>query len=357
MATAQQDYLLVQKGGHTYLFLKGPAHFHLVQADGMSEKRKERLLRLYPCGNQTLKEMKLAFSTFKAENLRYVTLSGCKAGNRIQLWVGSDLRVYTLAQDETMEKLNAFFDAQNKRWEVIRNDCELEQTQRKQIALWVNVVSIACAVLFFLVRRPYKLWSTLCILCFVATIVLTVAYPGSFTMVESKKIRYSRGREAPASLLGACMAPLFALTLRELSDFTFAEGGFGTTAIIALMIGAAIGVLLWLKAPRMREDMVEFIALLIMLTFLQLGTVAHLNHLLDFNPPREQMLEVVDKHCASGPKATSYYCTVVFPNGEKEDLTVSGGIYRQVEVGEDILVATHGGAFGIEYSMVELPNP
>ena len=71
MAITEADYLHVHQGESTYLLLRGSTHFHLVRVDaGLTEPVMKRLLRMYPCGDNRLRELGVTFSAFKGENLR-----------------------------------------------------------------------------------------------------------------------------------------------------------------------------------------------------------------------------------------------------------------------------------------------
>ena len=349
MAITEKDYLLVERAGNTYMLLKSPTRFHLVRTDGLSVNRKNRLMRLYPCGNDMLKAMEIHFSAFRSESLRRVVLTGGKRGDFLQFWAGTSVQEYTLRKDYSEDELNGFFCAQQRTWRRAPKWEGLPPELIRRITWWTNGLSIACSVWFWLFAVPYRLMAAACILCHIISIILVAACPESFTLLESAE-RHKHKRQQRGCLLAAFAAPGFALALRALTDFTYpGNESFWQLALAAFAIWIPVAALLILKATQLRENMPEFIALLVMLLFLNLGTAGHLNYLLDFDMPQCHTLEVVDKHVDSGSKSTSYYVTVIFPDGEELELSVSGGKYRDVAVGERVLVKEWDGAFGIHF--------
>ena len=83
------------------------------------------------------------------------------------------------------------------------------------------------------------------------------------------------------------------------------------------------------------------------------GTIFQLNYTLDFHNNPSYEVEVVDKREYRGSKSTSYYCSVELPNGEIKEFSVSGSVYEQTDIGEDVLITDYAGAFGIPFSTLE----
>ena len=77
---------------------------------------------------------------------------------------------------------------------------------------------------------------------------------------------------------------------------------------------------------------------------------------LDFNFKDRQVAELVDKEMTNHTKSTSYYCTVQFQNGEYMEFTLPAETYRSINIGDDVIVTHHDGAFHIPFSTVELYN-
>lgn len=353
MAITKKDYLLLEKAGNTYMLLKSPTHFHLVKVEAsLSERAYNRLMRLYPCDNDVLKEMKIHFSAFRSESLRHVVLTGGKRGDSLKFWVGTSPQEYTLCDNYSEDELNCFFCNQQRTWRVPPKWEGLAPELIHKVTFWTTALSIACSVWFYFLARPYRLMALICILWQVVSIILVSVYPESFTFLESiKKQRNHR----QGCLLAAIVAPGFGLSLREMIDFTYiGNEGFWHIALVALVIWIPMALILIVRARQLREDIPEFVAILAMILFLNLGTAGYLNYLLDFNSPAAHTVEVADKHIDRGSKSTSYYVTVNLPDGELLELNVSARKYRKVAIGEKMLVKDSDGAFGIRYFTTQI---
>ena len=355
MAITESDYLHIHKGTSSYLLLRNATHFHLIRMDAnLSESKMERLLRLYPCETDQLQKMGLHVSAFKADNLRGIVITGYEAGDTLELWLGGDIREYQLGSNYSEDTLTHFFAGHSitnrlpPKWEG------LDRTIVRKVTLSVNSIAIACAIGFHFISIPYKLWSVLCIACQLAALVLTLCYPASFTLAEDTKKSKRRTSKGKGQLSPAFYAPAFALCLRTIKDFTFDDSYF----LLRLLVSAIASLVLCggyiLTTKKLRNGLVNAIATVFVILFLSFGTVGQLNYLLDFDYVDRQVATVVDKQVTRHTRSTDYDCTVQLPNGELMELSISGRTYRKIEVGEDIVVAYHSGAFHIPFFIVEI---
>ena len=355
MAIAESDCLHIHKGGASYLLLRSTTHFHLIRMDtDLSEARMARLLRIYPCSPEQLQKMGFHFSAFKAANLRGVVFYGYKAGDTLELWLGGEARKYQLAADYPDEILSSFFSGcpivkrLPHQWEGL-------DPAFIKIATWsLNTIAIACSIAFYCISVPYKLWSALCILCQLSALVLALVYPASFTLDDDSKKAKTYVNKGKGHLLPACFAPCFSLCLRTLTDFTFTDNAICGLLIITLIISAVLLAGYIRINKGLRNGLLNALAVIFALVFLNLGTIGQLNYLLDFNQADRQVVQVVDKEITRRSRSTDFDCTVVFPNGETMELTLPARIYREIDTGDDVIVAQHGGAFHIPFSTVEL---
>lgn len=355
MAITEADYLHVHQGESTYLLLRGSTHFHLVRVDaGLTEPVMKRLLRMYPCGDNRLRELGVTFSAFKGENLRGVVIKGYKTGDGLELWVGSDVRKFVLGSDYSEEVLSRFFSGYlitrrlPPRWEGLAPEWIRALT-------WsVNGIGIVCAIVFQFVGVPYRLWSGLCVLCQLSSLVFASAFPESFTLADDTGKSREQGK---GNLLPGLVAPGFAMCLKTLDDFTFEDDTvfwelIGISSVVFLILFLPM---LWNGRKDRRRTAVSLGVVVIML-FLGMGTIGQLNDLLDFSRPDSYLAQTVDMRVSRGTKSTTYYCTVLFSDGEQLELNLSGKTYRKLTIGGRILVTYHHGAFGIPFFTAE-PQP
>lgn len=357
MAISESDYLHIRKGDSSFLLLRNSTHFHLVRIDAsLSESRMMRLLRIYPCDTEQLEKMGIHFSAFKADSVRGIVIKGYQTGDILELWIGGDVREYQLGSDYSDEIISSFFSGyliarlQPQKWEGL-------DPKLIHIITWsLNGIAIVCAIAFCLIRLPYKLWSVLCILFQVLSLTIPMFYPASFSLADDSRKHQLYINKGKGHLLPAYIVPAFALCLRTSSDFTFSERFFETFLLVALISSLVLcAVYIWMKKG-LQNCSTNTIAVIFTIIFLGLGTLGQMNYLLDFNFKNRQVAELVDKEKTNHTKSTSYYCTVQFPNGEYMELTLPAETYRSINIGDDVIVTHHDGAFHIPFSTVELYN-
>ena len=357
MAITENDYLQIFKGEQAYLLLKSDSHFHLVRVDAsLSESKMNRLLRIYPCSDDQLRDLGLHYSAFKAENLRGVVIKGYSAGDEIELWIGNTAKC-TLGSDYTEETLSTFFDGYTITRSLPSQWTGLDPKYIRIISWTLNIVSLICSLFFCILQTPYKLWSVLCILCPITAVALRLLFPASFTLEDEsmeKKIGvFRKSRRKGNLLIPSVIVPGMALSIRSLTDFTFSDSTVIILLVAASIISVVAVLLYGILNDGFRNGLVNALGILFGAVLVCLGVAGQLNYLLDFNEPETYVLEVSDKQVDRGHKSTSYYCTVTMPNGEILEVNMSASTYRSIEVGEDISVTYHKGAFGIPFYTVE----
>ena len=355
MAITEQDYLHIHKGESTFLLLRGPEHYHMIWIDARwSENALQKLLRIYPCTEETLRKQGFRASAFKAENLRYVNTRGTQTGDELEFWVGADLRQYTFGRDYTPERLETFFSGAHVHHHQPEQWKGLPVSIVRKVTWGLNGFSIILAIVYLFWGMSNRLLGTLCVLCQLLAILLPVFFPESFTLEEETIRTYSRERKyRPGKLAVALLSTAGAMTLRTLSDFTMEDRYLLISmGIMAILAGAAfLGG--YFISIRVRATPINYIPMALCLALFCSGTVLQLNYALDFNNNPSCEVEVVDKHADRGGKSTSYYCDVELPNGERKEFRVSGTTYGELEIGEEAMVTEYAGAFGIPFSILE----
>ena len=354
MAITESEFLHIHKGESSYILLRGANHFHFIRTDAdLSEAKMKRLMKIYPCDSKQLQKLGVNFSAFKADNLRGAAVKGCRAGDMLILWLGGDVREYQLGADYSQEQLDSFFKGVHITYQLPPKWEGLDPNLIRKITRLVNGVSIACAIAFYFISIPYKLWSVLCILCQLSAFVLALMHPSSFTLADDSKKHKQYTNKGKGRLLPACLAPVIALCLRTLADFTFDSCSFGLLLLIS--VGTAIvlcAIYIW-RNKGLWGGLVDGIAVIIMCVFLGLGSVGQLNYILDSKPADTQIASVTDKKITRHTKSTSYDCTVLLPDGTYVELNVSVRAYRAMQIGDSVLVKNHSGAFFIPFTTVQ----
>ena len=354
MAITEQDYLHIHKGESTFLMLRGPEHYHMIWIDARwSEAALQKLLRMYPCSEDMLRKQGFRASAFKAENLRFVNTRGTQTGDELELWVGSDLRQYTFGSDYTPEWLDAFFSGAHVHHRQIEQWKGLPISTVRRVTWGLNGFSIILAIVFFAWGSSSRFLGILCALCQLSAVLLPVFFPESFTLEEETIRTYHEKRKyRPGKLTFAWLAPCMAMSLRTV-DFEIEDRYlFLAMGIMAILAGIAF-VGGYFKSIRVRTTPINYMLLVVCLILFGYGTVFQLNYALDFHNNPSYEVGVVDKREYRGSKSTSFYCSVELPNGEIKEFSVSGSVYEQTDIGEDVLITDYAGAFGIPFSTLE----
>lgn len=352
MAVQEGEYLLLQQNEKLYMLLGSKGIYHLVSVDKkLTEEREAQLLRLYPCSEQTLRELGITVSALK---VRGVAANGWEAGDELVLYVGKKKQRYMLSDDSTQEQMALLFDGvekfqmpkkkqKNGDWRKAKQKKELIPVMRGSKTLLLVAALGSSAGL--LLHHPG--WSVLGILVSITCGVLDLVFPQYFTLLDLAK--GSKQKHAIGLGFSAAM-PIMVLALYVFNRYNYLTMEiFFWSAGLGVLICIAFG--LWSREFADRTG--DLLALGLLLVMFLSGPIGMVNGLLDLEEPKTYPVMVEEKHISSG-KSTSYYCTILLENGESFDLSVSKPDYEQINAGEQIVIAHHSGGLGIEYlSLVE----
>lgn len=347
MPITELDYLLLRDEAQvrTWMMLKSDRQFHLVRVDGtLTEQKYKRLMKRYPCGLNTFRELGIAVKPLNREKCTYAIFEGTREGDRLTLWFSGEMRYFTLGDTYEKERLEAFFDTQQHRWDQPEKPAGPDGKLTRIIGWSLNGLTFGL-LLAALAGRFFPLLS---LLVFAVTVALCICWPGRFLSEEQSGNADRRVIRVGMEL--SLIAPPMIMALYETEYAVYRQwplllaGG----AVLGLLIGGAI---LW----RSRAYRTGGIWLLIGLMMVSGGTLAQINQLLDFDPTASYT-QTVDrteesKHFRGG---TSYYCYVTMPDGEQEQFSISAHQFEQLQPGDAVAVVVHDGALGLEYMTIEL---
>lgn len=348
----EKEVLLLQQGQNKlFMLLRSGSVFHLVSVDKrLMEETEEKLMQLYPCSDQTLREMKL---NFQALTLRGVAISGPEAGDAVTLYTGKEKRKFVFSDDYDPEVLDAFFAGMERfqppkkkrsknpdAWRLAQQDEKLVPVMRtvKRVLLALSIVSSVLLVFH------HPLWSALGILCSVTCGVLDLVYPAYFTLLEmsnGKKQKHAIGLGLSAAL------PLMVQTLYVFYRFNFLNFEIFLWAVaVALLAWVVFGFF----GREFSERTGDLLAMVLLLALFGSGPIGMMNYLTDRSEPRQYVTCVDDMYVSSSSKGgDNYFCTILLEDGSEFDLQVQRGQYEQFSVGDTIEIATRAGGLGIEY--------
>lgn len=350
MAISEKDILRIQKQSRDVLLLKGENHYHLISLTGKEKPAAfEKLLRVYPCSDEKLRELGFRFSAFRRDRSHAVVLQGYAKGDRITLWLGNS-REFTLGLDYSEAFLSQFFEGCAVVKRVYPQKESVTSPFVKIYTVALGIFSIICGLLFWINGSPNRLWGGLCVVCYFA-IVATVLFSPDFLNFRYKK---SRGHAFRRKMVYVAYAVTgLAITLRTLEDFQISNGAAGKLALISLVGVGLLFLIAWVLKRDIFSSLGERITVAILVAVVGWGTVGQINFLADRTSPQQTtavVLELTEEFHARG--GTSCLCVVQFADGGQQEFMVSRRIYRQMEVGSSVQIFYYGGMV-IPYAMIE----
>lgn len=278
--------------------------------------------------------------------------SGCKPGDALCLNLKDGKRSLTLNEQVDMDFFRDFFpgvlrtkiprdtsEKNNPRWRQGKRDKALYGKLS-----WVPAALTAASLVvnFAYGRTQNPIWFTLCLLVLAAPLLLDILMPGYFTIFFSDKNKTQDAwcLEWPLMVsLGAMMVTGRTNTLD------------GSALLWMIGIAAAVSGSVCQLAEEFRRKPICLLAAIFMGGLFGSFTIAQTNVVYAPEAPRSYVLQVEDTHKSSG-RYTSYYCTVILPDGREESLSISRKFYDSLDAGDLVRVEVGEGLFGFEYANV-----
>lgn len=218
--------------------------------------------------------------------------------------------------------------------------------QHLRTGLFVALGAIDLPWLFLDV--PYKLFSVLSLLPFLAVLLIIGLFPEDVTL-DDRKYSKAGGRVdliTPLTLSGIAPA------LRTIMDFNFLT--WKPLLIQAGILLALIGIVLFLFSWELRQRFWYFLCVLLLCAMFSLGAIGQLNYLLDTSVSQQQSATITDMHISTGSKSPDrYILTLVTLSGTEMELQTSKEHYNELSVGDTVTVYIRQGGLGIPYAIAD----
>ena len=360
MAICEKDMLLLQSRNMLCMLLCGEDRYHIVKVDdALTEEREEKLMQIYPCSEQSMREIGIHFEVIKKAQISRVQISGSTAGERIVIWQGKSRRTFILEDDTTEEALTKIFNnitrgkttAKTKgkeldAWRKKEQDPEVFK-KMKILRIWLMALN-AIALIAYWIQLPINaLWGGICVLLLVADVVLVIKYPVYFTFLDliafnkSNKYRTHNG----IGLGALCVISGCLLLFRTVSKTYLVWYGVYVAGLI-IAVCTCIAFWFWSKDARSSKSLLAAIVLCI--TIVGTGVVDTMNEILDSRAPQVKSYIVENKHVSSG-KTTSYYLEIKLEDGSEFDIKVDSNTYSEIVLGDTVRIARKEGGLGLAY--------
>lgn len=195
---------------------------------------------------------------------------------------------------------------------------------------------------------PYKLFSVLSLLPFLAVLALLCLFPEDVTL-DDRKDRKADGRvDLITPLLLSGVAP----ALRTTMDFNFLT--WKPLLIQAGLLLVLTGIALFLFSRELRQRFWYFLCVLLLCAMFSLGAIGQLNYLLDTSVSQQQSATITDMRISTGSKSPDrYILTLITLSGTEMELHTSKEHYNELSVGDNVTVYIHQGGLGIPYAIAD----
>lgn len=349
----QEPWLTCRMGKKLFLLARDATAYYIIEVNKRLDYATEEWLMQQGVSEELLKELLLAFEYIPRSALRGVAIGGCTAGDAVYVYMESAKRKLTLEMDYDEEWMEGFFrdiprfaapkkDREKKtdlNWRKDKQDPELFEKLR--FVSPVCLVAGICASVGY-VRNGHWFWFTLCLLLLAVQMGLIILMPVYFTVAKPKKLRKRAVWELDIPLITMTLILMFRFRINWLSyDRLWIVAG----------LGAAAGVLLFRGVRDLRTVKWGLLVAVIYGALAGYYLIGSANEVYDIHPRESYVLEVEDLRSTSSRKGvTSYYCTVILPDGREVELKISGNLYRNLNEGNYVQVEHGQGAFGIEYA-------
>lgn len=345
-------WITCRMGRKLHLLAKDERAYYIIEVGKRLDFATEEWLQRQGISEELLKELQLPFEYILRKAVTSLGYSGCGCGDVICLNLKNGKRCLKLNEPVDMDFFRDFFpgilrtkipkdtsENNNPRWRQEKRD----KTLYRKLS-WVPAALIAASLLvnFGYARTKNPIWFSLCLLVLLAPVALDILMPGYFTIFFTEKSKKPDAWPLEAPLMISLVAMM--ITRR----FDMLEG-----SAMLWMIGIAAGIsgLLCLLAEEFRRKPAALLVAVFMGGLFGSFAVAQANVAFAPEKPKSYVLPVEDTRKSSG-KNTTYYCTVILPDGREESLSVSRKHYDSLNAGDYVQVELGVGLFGFEFANV-----
>lgn len=267
----------------------------------------------------------------------------------------ADLRSVTDVDERALEREAQEDAAAQEDVEQLRADYDPEKARRRKplgTILIVLAVVIESAWLFLDV--PYLLFSILSIVLFLVPFVLVLVQPAYFTLLDlggrKKAEKYRENGIVTVDVFIPVIIAALGLEFRSLMDFNILNW---LVLLIALgVFSLVLTLVLYFCYRDIKGKPGQAAMLFVILMLFSFGFVVQVNYLLDFKEPDVGYTEVLDKHISTSSKLPDSYLLTVSVDGQEQELQAPPELYDGTEIGDEVIITTYHGAFGIRYADV-----
>lgn len=355
-------HLILQRNNSHYLLIQYPDRYHIISVNRKLEFEVEEWILANYCTDAELDQFGLTRETIQNRELRGVAVGGHTAGSVLVLYQGMKKHKFILSDDYEEAYIDDMFagferylapqdigvKSPNVDWRKEFRDPD-DAKKMDSIGTVVNVIGVAYLLLNIFLSDGGPIWFLGGIAITVISLFLYLSFPQYYSLMDDKMYKKAGYKTGVTHLHFAVFFPVASITLSALMRFTVLN--LLGMLIWGIFFGALITVLIYCFSREMREcaELVVVVALFFLLG--GYGLAVNANHLLNLSVSEPQAYVVTEKEYRSNRKGPdSYECIIILDNGSELELEVKFSVYRDVDVGDEILAYVGKGALGIEYA-------
>lgn len=367
-------FILRQNKGE-YLIIRMGDEFHIIDCSEALTREKRLAVLESGCTPAQMQEMGLSGMTIPKSDIEALTVTGCAFQDDVIFYLSKKKLAFWFPKAYEQKKVDDFFrgiprkqvktrtrlkGGKNIDWRLKEQDEVCYQKLRPVGWVYNSLCVLICVYPFILNSLDIRFHGWLVFgMCLIA-VVLDIVLPEYFSIIfyedrTKRRIKIGGGRRAIRTRsirLGPGMAGIIVM-FGIVCDvhYNLVE----QQVLLPALIMAAVGmILLVLFCREFQEELKERAAALLVylcmaFAFNYLAFVPHFNYALA-QEPNVMAAPITDRHISAG-NSTSYYCTVMLPNGREMDVQVSSTEYGSLEPGDTLDIQYGTGFFGIEYAI------
>lgn len=347
-------WIKCRKDGKNCILARDDKAYYIIRLVKGLDHDTAKWMKQQGISEELLKELQMSFEYIPKTALRGVAISGSTVRQNIYLYLKSGKRRLTLRADYDPEWMEDFFadiprcqapaqlptqTEQKRDWRAGKQNPVLLEKLRV-----VPPVLLATGTLSSVgfVRTGHWIWFTLCLAVLAAIFGLAMAMPVYFTLHQPEKKKSTRALELDLPLLAMFLILMLRFRMNWLSY---------DALWIVFCIGAAAGIGVYWFAKDLHG--VKWSAAMVLLYGAVAGyyLIGQANEVYDFHVDERCVVQVEEMSSSRSRKGgTTWYCTVILPDGREVELKIPAGLYRELEEGDYVRVEYGTGVFGIEYA-------
>ncbi len=273
---------------------------------------------------------------------------------------------FELADEIPTEKLRSFFDGAGN-VNLMSGDefddlyfpkLSPKEKLTRRVLMIVLIAVSALSVLFFIIgsaavsAATTKAMFSLCALMPLVIYVLNFMFKRYFKFDKEHDYRDNRNLD---TLLWLCVPTIINLFVMGGMKYELTFKAIILWTAISILITLILVAVYWYFSSKATGAVNKILNFAVFTLIISLSSIYILNFTCDTSQPSTYEAVIIDKHIVTGVKGgDDYRIEVQSSNKSSEEFDISYKKYEALEIGDTVTIGEYSGAFGIEYSKIEI---